>query len=122
MVCVGNYIEVTVYNTDCNDHRCAGGIVRVLGRCLGAVGSQSLRGCETDEVHTRGKDVVAAGFTTKSAWRGLSNKKSDNVDNSLNADNNSFSYNFQRFLILFSSFSCFFRSFFKNMSFSFLFF
>ena len=28
---------VTRYNTDVNESRCAGGFVRVRGRCLGAV-------------------------------------------------------------------------------------
>ena len=36
----------TEHNTDVNDPRCAGGFVRVRGWCSGAVGLQSLQGCE----------------------------------------------------------------------------
>ena len=36
------FMEVTGYNTHVNDRRCAGGFVRVRGRCLGAVGWQSM--------------------------------------------------------------------------------
>ena len=58
------------YNTDVNDRRCAGGFVRVRGRCLGAVGSQSLQRYEGFEM-TKGNDVMAASLKTVSAWRGL---------------------------------------------------
>ena len=66
------------YNTDVDDRRCAGGFVRVRGRCSGAVGSQSLPGCEGCEV-TKGNDVMAASLKTVSAWRGLFLKKRDQI-------------------------------------------
>ena len=36
--------------------------MRLRGECLGAVGSQSLSGCEKDQVNTRENEVVGAGF------------------------------------------------------------
>ena len=56
-VCKLLNIGVPGYNTDVSDRRCAGGFVRVRGRCLGAVGSQPLHKCEGCEVTGR-NDVM----------------------------------------------------------------
>ena len=69
------YMWVTGHNTGVNDCRCAGGFVRVRGKCLGAVGSPILEGCEKCEVNKNGKRSDCGLFDNNCAGRDLSKEQ-----------------------------------------------